>query len=163
MDPMTSHLDQTFGSFPEPVLLLDGDQVIYANEPGQALLQEEAELEEVVKMVGMDALSPGDRLKLEAARSIREDFLHQNSFHEIDTYTSLKKQYRMMKLVLGFYEQCTEALEQGAPIQGLLSMEVREQIGRYKYTPEEDLDVQYEAVKKKLASEIAGQIGKEER
>lgn len=128
-----------------------------------ALLQEEAELEEVVKMVGMDALSPGDRLKLEAARSIREDFLHQNSFHEIDTYTSLKKQYRMMKLVLGFYEQCTEALEQGAPIQGLLSMEVREQIGRYKYTPEEDLDVQYEAVKKKLASEIAGQIGKEER
>ena len=100
-----------------------------------ALLQEEAELEEVVKMVGMDALSPGDRLKLEAARSIREDFLHQNSFHEIDTYTSLKKQYRMMKLVLGFYEQCTEALEQGAPIQGLLSMEVREQIGRYKYTP----------------------------
>lgn len=128
-----------------------------------ALLQEEAELEEVVKMVGMDALSPGDRLKLEAARSIREDFLHQNSFHEIDTYTSLKKQYRMMKLVLGFYEQCTEALEQGAPIQGLLSMEVREQIGRYKYTPEEDLDAQYEAVKKKLASEIAGQIGKEER
>ena len=128
-----------------------------------ALLQEEAELEEVVKMVGMDALSPGDRLKLEAARSIREDFLHQNSFHEIDTYTSLKKQYRMMKLVLGFYEQCTEALEQGAPIQGLLLMEVREQIGRYKYTPEEDLDVQYEAVKKKLASEIAGQIGKEER
>ena len=128
-----------------------------------ALLQEEAELEEVVKMVGMDALSPGDRLKLEAARSIREDFLHQNSFHEIDTYTSLKKQYRMMKLVLGFYEQCTEALEQGAPIQGLLSMEFREQIGRYKYTPEEDLDVQYEAVKKKLASEIAGQIGKEER
>lgn len=128
-----------------------------------ALLQEEAELEEVVKMVGMDALSPVDRLKLEAARSIREDFLHQNSFHEIDTYTSLKKQYRMMKLVLGFYEQCTEALEQGAPIQGLLSMEVREQIGRYKYTPEEDLDAQYEAVKKKLASEIAGQIGKEER
>lgn len=128
-----------------------------------ALLQEEAELEEVVKMVGMDALSPGDRLKLEAARSIREDFLHQNSFHEIDTYTSLKKQYRMMKLVLGFYEQCTEALEQGAPIRGLLSMEVREQIGRYKYTPEEDLDPQYEAVKKKLASEIAGQIGKEER
>ena len=128
-----------------------------------ALLQEEAELEEVVKMVGMDALSPGDRLKLEAARSIREDFLHQNSFHEIDTYTSLKKQYRMMKLVLGFYEQCTEALEQGAPIQGLLLMEVREQIGRYKYTPEEDLDAQYEAVKKKLASEIAGQIGKEER
>ncbi len=59
------------------------------------LLQEEAELEEIVKMVGMDALSPSDRLKMEAARSIREDFLHQNSFHEVDTYTSLKKQYMM--------------------------------------------------------------------
>ena len=66
-----------------------------------SLLQEEAELEEIVKMVGMDALSPTDRLKMEAARSIREDFLHQNSFHEIDTYTSLKKQYLMMKLVHG--------------------------------------------------------------
>ena len=64
-----------------------------------SLLQEEAELEEIVKMVGMDALSPGDRLKMEAARSIREDFLHQNSFHEVDTYTPLKKQYMMMRLV----------------------------------------------------------------
>ena len=61
------------------------------------LLQEEAELEEIVKMVGMDALSPADRLKMEAARSIREDFLHQNSFHEVDTYTSLKKQHMMMR------------------------------------------------------------------
>lgn len=128
-----------------------------------ALLQEEAELEEVVKMVGMDALSAGDRLKLEAARSIREDFLHQNSFHETDTYTSLRKQYRMMELVLGFYEQCTEALEQGALVSGLLAMEVREQIGRFKYTPEEELDVQYEAVKRKLAAELAAQTGKEGR
>lgn len=126
-----------------------------------ALLQEEAELEEVVKMVGMDALSAGDRLKLEAARSIREDFLHQNSFHETDTYTSLRKQYRMMELVLGFYEQCAEALEQGALVSGLLAMEVREQIGRFKYTPEEELDVQYEAVKRKLAAELAAQTGKE--
>lgn len=128
-----------------------------------ALLQEEAELEEVVKMVGMDALSAGDRLKLEAARSIREDFLHQNSFHETDTYTSLRKQYRMMELVLGFYEQCAEALEQGALVSGLLAMEVREQIGRFKYTPEEELDVQYEAVKRKLAAELAAQTGKEGR
>ena len=128
-----------------------------------ALLQEEAELEEVVKMVGMDALSAGDRLKLEAARSIREDFLHQNSFHETDTYTSLRKQYRMMELVLGFYEQCAEALEQGALVSGLLAMEVREQIGRFKYTPEEELDVQYEVVKRKLAAELAAQTGKEGR
>ena len=75
-----------------------------------SLLQEEAELNEIVQMVGMDALSAPDRLKMEAARSIREDFLHQNSFHEIDTYTSLEKQYLMMKLVLKFYEEGVEAL-----------------------------------------------------
>ena len=74
-----------------------------------SLLQDEAQLEEIVKMVGMDALSAPDRLKMEAARSIREDFLHQNSFHEIDTYTPLRKQYLMMRLVLAFYDQCSEA------------------------------------------------------
>ncbi len=76
-----------------------------------SLLQDEAELEEIVQMVGMDALSPADRLKMEAARSIREDFLHQNSFHEVDTYTPLRKQYLMMKLVLAFYEKSQEALK----------------------------------------------------
>lgn len=127
-----------------------------------ALLQDEAELEEIVKMVGMDALSAGDRLKMEAARSIREDFLHQNSFHEIDTYTSLKKQHLMMKLVLGFYEKSVEALKQGASMNDLIKMSVREQIGRYKYTPEDQLDAQYETVMKDLTAEIAGLIGKED-
>ena len=127
-----------------------------------ALLQDEAELEEIVKMVGMDALSAGDRLKMEAARSIREDFLHQNSFHEIDTYTSLKKQHLMMKLVLGFYGKSVEALKEGAAVNDLIKMSVREQIGRYKYTPEDQLDTQYEAVVKELAAEISGLIGKED-
>ena len=127
-----------------------------------ALLQDEAELEEIVKMVGMDALSAGDRLKMEAARSIREDFLHQNSFHEIDTYTSLKKQHLMMKLVLGFYDKSVEALKEGAAVNDLIKMSVREQIGRYKYTPEDQLDAQYEAVVKELAAEISGLIGKED-
>lgn len=127
-----------------------------------ALLQDEAELEEIVKMVGMDALSAGDRLKMEAARSIREDFLHQNSFHEIDTYTSLKKQHLMMKLVLGFYDKSVEALKEGAEVNDLIKMSVREQIGRYKYTPEDQLDAQYEAVVKELAAEISGLIGKED-
>ena len=153
------YLDDTEQWFREHV----ADDWMELRQKMMALLQEEAELEEVVKMVGMDALSAGDRLKLEAARSIREDFLHQNSFHETDTYTSLRKQYRMMELVLGFYEQCTEALEQGALVSGLLAMEVREQIGRFKYTPEEELDVQYEAVKRKLAAELAAQTGKEGR
>ena len=82
---------------------------------------DEAELEEIVKMVGMDALSPSDRLKMEAARSIREDFLHQNSFHEIDTYSSLKKQYLLMKLVLSFYEESSKALAEGASMNKLIS------------------------------------------
>ena len=125
-----------------------------------SLLQEEAELEEIVKMVGMDALSPSDRLKMEAARSIREDFLHQNSFHEIDTYTPLQKQFRMMKLVLAFYEQSKKALEGGASIQNLIKMPVREQIGRFKYTKAEDVEKEYQAVLDELAKEVADAAGK---
>jgi V/A-type H+-transporting ATPase subunit A len=124
------------------------------------LLQDEAELEEIVKMVGMDALSAGDRLKMEAARSIREDFLHQNSFHEVDTYSSLKKQHLLMQLVVAFYEQSKEALEKGASIQGLLKMEVREKIGRFKYVTEDKLDEEYDRIEKELASEIANVLGK---
>ncbi len=125
-----------------------------------SLLQEEAELEEIVKMVGMDALSPIDRLKMEAARSIREDFLHQNSFHEIDTYTPLRKQSLMMKLVLAFYEKSRKGLEEGASIQELIKMPVRERIGRYKYTQNEDIETEYEATLEQLAKEIAEAVGK---
>ena len=127
-----------------------------------SLLQDEAQLEEIVKMVGMDALSSPDRLKMEAARSIREDFLHQNSFHEIDTYTPLRKQYLMMRLVLAFYDQCSEALKNGSSINDLLKMAVRERIGRYKYTPDEKIETEYEAVKAELAAEIAETAGKED-
>ena len=127
-----------------------------------SLLQDEAELDEIVKMVGMDALSAGDRLKMEAARSIREDFLHQNSFHEIDTYTSLKKQLLMTHLVLAYYEQCQEALSKGADIQKLVKLAVRERIGRYKYTHEDRLDAEYDSVMTDLSHEIAAACGKED-
>ena len=127
-----------------------------------SLLQDEAELEEIVKMVGMDALSPGDRLKMEAARSIREDFLHQNSFHEVDTYTSLKKQLLMMRLVIAFYEQGAEALNKGAAINDLVKLPVREAIGRYKYTLEDHLDEEYKRVTEQLAAEIANACRKED-
>ena len=127
-----------------------------------SLLTEEAALEEIVQMVGMDALSPIDRLKMEAARSIREDFLHQNSFHEIDTYTPLRKQYLMMKLVLAFYERATEALQKGASMKGLLSMEVRERIGRYKYTVTENIETEYEKIMNELDAEVANTFGKED-
>ena len=120
-----------------------------------SLLHDEAELDEIVEMVGMDALSAGDRLKMEAARSIREDFLHQNSFHEVDTYSSLKKQLLMMQLVLAFYKQAKGALATGASINDLLKMPVRERIGRFKYTLEENLDVEYDDITEALCHEIA--------
>ena len=128
-----------------------------------SLLQDEASLNEIVKMVGMDALSPQDRLKMEAARSIREDFLHQNSFDEIDTYTSLKKQYAMMKLVYAFYEGGVNALKDGAAIGDIVAMETRERIGRFKYTKESDVAEEYKKVQEELAAEFAGLIGKEDR
>ena len=126
------------------------------------LLQEEAELEEIVKMVGMDALSSSDRLKMEAARSIREDFLHQNSFHEVDTYTSLKKQHMMMVLVNEFFDRATNALKDGASLQKLISMPVREQIGRFKYVTEDKLDEEFKQVDETLSTQIAAAFVKEE-
>jgi V/A-type H+-transporting ATPase subunit A len=126
------------------------------------LLQEEAELDEIVKMVGMDALSAGDRLKMEAARSIREDFLHQNSFHEVDTYTSLRKQFLMMELVLAFYEESADALKAGAAIKNILNMEVREKIGRFKYTLPENIDTEYESIINALHREIEEAKAKED-
>ena len=126
------------------------------------LHQEEAELEEIVKMVGMDALSPSDRLKMEAARSIREDFLHQNSFHEVDTYTSLKKQHMMMVLVNEFFDRATDALKDGASLQKLISMPVREQIGRFKYVTEDKLDEEFKQVDETLSAQIAAAFVKEE-
>ena len=126
------------------------------------LLQEESELEEIVQMVGMDALSPTDRLKMEAARSIREDFLHQNSFHEIDTYTPLRKQYLMMKLVLAFYEKSVDALNKGADMNALIAMPVREKIGRYKYTTDADIESEYKNVEEELDKEVAAAFGKED-
>ncbi|MDD6528342.1 MAG: V-type ATP synthase subunit A, partial [Oscillospiraceae bacterium] len=119
------------------------------------LLSEEAELQEIVKLVGMDALSPGDRLKMEAARSIREDFLHQLAFHEVDTYSSLKKQYLMMRLVISFYEMSLQALENSVDIETIVKLDEREQIGRFKYVPEENIEAEYEKIERSLASSLA--------
>ncbi len=109
-------------------------------QEAMTLLQREAELEEIVRLVGIDALSLPDRLILETARSIREDYLHQNAFHEVDTYTSMEKQYKMLKLILTFYEEANEALDEGAEFSELLSLPVRERIGRAKYISEDELD-----------------------
>ncbi len=127
-----------------------------------ALLQEEAELEEIVKLVGMDALSAPDRLKLEAARSIREDYLHQNAFHEADTYTSLDKQYLMMTAILGFYDRARAALEQGMDIDTLTALPARERIGRLKYAAEDAAADEFARAMAQLEEEIAAAKSKEE-
>jgi V/A-type H+-transporting ATPase subunit A len=124
------------------------------------ILQEEAELEEIVKMVGMDALSPDDRLKLETARSIREDFLHQNSFHEIDTYTPPEKQLYMMKLILEFHEQAQLALSAGKDINEILRLPVREKIGRYKYTENDNIEQVYSEIEREIGSALSNTGGK---
>lgn len=118
-----------------------------------AVLQEEAELEEIVKLVGMDALSAPDRLKLEAARSIREDYLHQNAFHETDTYTSLSKQFYMMSSIMAYYDKALEALNGGADIETIVALPVRERIGRLKYSTEENVEAEYDEIIKQLANE----------
>ncbi|MDL2323750.1 V-type ATP synthase subunit A [Ruminococcaceae bacterium OttesenSCG-928-A16] len=118
------------------------------------LLQDESELEEIVQLVGMDALSATDRLKLEAARSVREDFLHQDAFHEVDTFTPLEKQYTLMSLVLDYYDEANKALAQGLPINGLVKLPVREAIGRFKYVPNEKANAEAERIRHALATEI---------
>ncbi len=119
------------------------------------ILQEENELEEIVRLVGIDSLSFKDRLTLEAARSIREDFLHQNAFHETDTYSSLPKQYRMLKAILNYYDKGREALEADASFSKLASLPVREAIGRLKYVPEDELNARFDEVTAALEREIS--------
>ncbi len=118
------------------------------------LLQEESELEEIVKLVGMDALSAPDRLKLEAARSIREDFLHQDAFHEVDTYSPLEKQRLMMKLILELYNISVSALASGLLVEKLIALPVHERVGRFKYTPVERIQAEYDSIVKEMQTQI---------
>jgi V/A-type H+-transporting ATPase subunit A len=126
------------------------------------LLNDEAELDEIVKLVGMDALSAPDRLKLEAARSIREDFLHQDAFHEVDTYTDLHKQYLMMDLVLHYYDVSLLALEKGVSVEDLVKLPIRERIGRFKYVTKEKLDFECQEIVKNLQLDIDKLVQKKE-
>lgn len=118
------------------------------------LLQEEAELQEIVQLVGVDALSFEDRLKLEAARSIREDYLHQNAFHDVDTYASLDKQFKMLKLILGYYEMAKDAVGKGADFDALAGLSERESIGRFKYIEEAKVDETYNKIMNTMKQSI---------
>ena len=126
------------------------------------LLQDEAELDEIVKLVGMDALSAPDRIKLESARSVREDYLQQNAFDGIDTYTSPKKQHTMMKLVLAYYDAAEAALDEGAKANDLVALPVREAIGRFKYVAEDEIDAKYNEIIETLKSQIKDAIARKE-
>lgn len=126
-----------------------------------ALLQEEANLQEIVRLVGIDALSEGDRLKLEVSKSIREDYLMQNAFHEVDTYASLNKQYKMLKLVLSFQDEAERALKAGVYLKKIIDMEeMKDKIARAKYIPENDID-RIDAIREELKVEIDKLIAEE--
>jgi len=103
-------------------------------------LEQEANLLEIVRLVGAEALSANDRLSLETSRSIREDYLHQNAFHRVDTFTSLEKQYQMLKMVLHFHYQATKAVEAGVDTSDIFKLPVREEMARAKYIPTDEID-----------------------
>jgi V/A-type H+-transporting ATPase subunit A len=116
------------------------------------ILEEEASLLEIARLVGIESLSFEDRLILEVAKSIREDFLHQNAFHEIDTYTSLNKQYRMLKIILEFYRLAKAALSRGEDFEKVVKLAVRERISRMKYIEENNI-AEFEEIEKELSQQ----------
>ncbi|MDD3982562.1 MAG: V-type ATP synthase subunit A [Candidatus Omnitrophica bacterium] len=118
------------------------------------ILEEESSLQEIARLVGIESLSPEDRLTLETARSIREDFLHQNAFHEVDTYTSLRKQYMMLKIVLLFDRLSRESLKRGGELEKIAALPVREKISRVKYIPEDKLE-EFQSLEKELRGSYA--------
>lgn len=117
------------------------------------VLQEEAALDEIVRLVGVDALSSRDRLTMETAKIIREDYLHQNAFDDVDTYTSMKKQYLMLKLIYEFYSRASEAVENFADTHAILSCSCKDKIGRAKYIPEKDI-AEFDEILKTMATEL---------
>lgn len=125
------------------------------------VLQEEARLDEIVRLVGMDALSPTDRMTMECAKSIREDYLHQNAFHETDTYTSLSKQYKMLGLILGWYNASLAAVKRGVSQDEVLAISAREKIGRAKYVTEEEIG-EIDKAAKEIKEQLEALAGAEE-
>ena len=127
-----------------------------------ALLQQESELEEIVTLVGADSLSESDKMILETAKSIREDYLHQNAFHEVDTYTSLLKQYKMLRVIVRFHNKCMEAVGEGVTVDRLNALTVKERIGRMKYIPEQEIDEKFAQIEKEIDVQIENLVSKEE-
>ena len=123
-------------------------------ERAMRVLQEEAELQEIVRLVGQDALSPDDRLTMETAKMIREDFLQQNAFVDEDAYSSYLKQYRLLDLVLKYDVFCRDALNRGADMNGLFAIDAREKIGRAKMADPNAFEKAYDDIEKQMQAEI---------
>ena len=132
------------------------------HDEAMRLLQEEAELEEIVKLVGYDSLSAPDRLTLEAARSVREDYLQQNAFDDTDTYTSLNKQVKMLSVIMQFYREANSALKDGADINEIVKMEIRNDIARAKYVPDGDVEGYIAKTSEVLSDNMTGLFGRKE-
>lgn len=139
---------------------VSSDWSMYRKE-AMKLLQTESELQELVRLVGLDALSAGDRLILEAAKSIREDFLHQSAFDPDDAYTTIKKQYLLLKLVLLFYYEGQKILENEIEIKDLLNLPVRVKISRAKFIKEAELN-RFDEIEAELKDQMADLIRKQE-
>ncbi len=118
------------------------------------ILQEEAELEEIVKLVGVDALSPTDRLTLEVAQSVREDYLQQNAFSDTDSYTPMEEQFALVSLILYFRDSALEALDKGADIQRIADLPVRERIGRAKAAPADKFEEEYADIRREIDRQL---------
>lgn len=121
-----------------------------ARDEAMALLQKESELQEIVQLVGPDALPDRERITLESTRMIREDFLQQNAYHEVDTYCSPTKQYQMLETILRFQEKAIAALERGAASSDLTDLKVKEEIGRMKFIPEDEFDAAIKEIQEKI-------------
>ena len=131
-----------------------GEKYMLNREKAMHILQEESELQEIVRLVGQDALSPADRLTMETAKMIREDFLQQNAFVDEDAYSSYAKQFRLMDLILAYDVLCREAIEKGADLNGLIAIDAREKIGRAKMAPVDTFEADYAAIEAQMKEEI---------
>lgn len=131
---------------------VDGEWTLY-RERALRILQEEAELDEIVRLVGMDALSSHDRMTMEAAKSLREDYLHQDAFHEVDTYASLSKQFRMLKLIIDCYDMSLKALQNEVEVDDILQLPIRETISRSKYIEESNM-TKFDEIESEMVSSV---------
>ncbi|KKL67926.1 hypothetical protein LCGC14_2130090, partial [marine sediment metagenome] len=124
-----------------------------------AILQEEDSLQEIVRLVGKEAISPGEQLVLETSKSIREDYLMQDAFHEVDVYAPLEKQYQMLKVILELHRSSKHALEKEVPLEKLLTLKVKEKIARMKYIEKKDMS-EFNSIEREIKREIDNLIAK---